>query len=203
MLNRRRAIHGASGGDVPDNPSGYMFVEYIESVGAQYIDLGMLMDSGYRFECDIAFTSDAGSQYYGVIENTTNNLKKRIQFGCGNKKLTIYSSPSYSDIFTIDFDNERHVYKMTGFMSSIDDAGIGTTGSYPVESMYLFACNNRGVADMFTYSKCYGFKVYDSFGYTVAELVPSIRLSDSKPGMYDLMTGAFYENMGADEFMWG
>lgn len=202
MLNRRRLAFQI-GGDTPGDMNGHRQVEYIESAGCQYIDTGIVMLPGYRIECEIAFTSNANDQYYGVIENTANSVKSRVQFGSSNGKLSIYCSPSYSNIYTIEYDADKHMYALANDTACIDGEGILSKGGYPEGNLYLFACNNAGVVDMFTYSRCYGCQVYDGDENLIADFIPCVRQLDNKPGMYDPVSNVFYVNSGADEFMWG
>ena len=54
-----------------------------------------------------------------------------------------------------------------------------------------------------SYCKVYALRLYDSSKILVRNMIPAIRNSDNKPGMYDTVTGAFYTNAGSGEFSVG
>ena len=82
-------------------------------------------------------------------------------------------------------------------------SGTNTLDINLAHTMHLFASNNIQ-NPRYAYARIYNFTVENSqTNRLVANYIPCRRKSDSKPGMYDLVTRNFYVNQGTGEFLYG
>ena len=196
-------------------PEGYRKVDYLESTGVQWIDTGVIPSyargddvySQIEFKClDISRLQ----RISGVSEGE----EKFIQFflNHGSPSILGVEVNSLSWITYGEADTDWHTagYDVRTKTANFD----GTEYPYPsiadyVEyslPLYLFARNSDGKTELFFTGRIRSFTYTDIRSY-----IPCVRISDSKPGMYDLcgsicpLTGTpFYINAGAGvDFRWG
>ena len=196
-------------------PPGYRRVEYIESTGEQWIDTECAVTSAMDMEFVFAFTDLSTGQLMGGY-----NAKPRyniglesnmFRFALGSGWTTISSSP----------DTNKHTWilsadRLSGSIDGKEVSSSYTDFSVPAGRVFLFcrATNrNPSVAtheNFYMRGKAFAFALRDD-NIHVRNLVPCIRISDSKPGLYDLcgsicsLTGtSFYVNAGSgSDFTWG
>ena len=196
-------------------PEGYREVDYLESTGLQWIDTGVIPShaggddvySQIEFKCLDIFRMQRIS---GVSEGD----EKIIQFFLNRGSPAIWGVQVNSlDWFTYgEADTDWHTagYDVRTKTANFD----GTEYPYPsiadyVEyslPLYLFARNSDGKTDLSFTGRIRALTYTDIRSY-----IPCVRISDSKPGMYDLcgsicpLTGTpFYINAGSGvDFRWG
>ena len=180
----------------------YVPLEYLESTGSQWIDTGYVPAIGDSISVEFLLSSSDNM----AIFSAGTGLYQTTLVVSGNSLYMRYFSSSPAPSFNGDFS--------TGVWYSFDVQGDGyatVNGSYHVnatplsgvganETMRVF-CRANGTS--FLWGKIRGFAVRDANGSLVRSLVPCIRLSDGKPGMYDAcssicpLTGTpFYINSG-------
>lgn len=101
-------------------------------------------------------------------------------------------------------DGMRHVIDASYSRATIDgeviyENGTATGATTSRRSLLLFGLsgNIKGGIDRRCFvGDCYGFKIYDA-GELVRDLVPARRDKDGWIGMYDLVTGIFFEPQGS------
>ena len=184
-------------------PSEYQQVEYIETNGNQYIDLGLTGKQTTRLIVDfIPTTIDTNSRgLFGNVKTQTT----AISFNLGNN---------------------------TGNLSRFGNKGVqGLTKSYLTQgSRYLMDCSNSGYyingtnrftpnapafetnGNLYLFSftaganmsivKLFSFKIYE--GTTlVRNMIPCYRKLDDVVGLYDVKNNVFYTNAGTGTFTKG
>ena len=175
-------------------PNEYQLVEYLESTGTQYINTGYYPNMTDTIEVTYALTNLSENQGYGCI--STNPIRRCHTRTVGVANAIFYSS---SNFISYPSDANYHTYKW-----DLSDVSIDGTYShrnenvYPDYEFYLFARNSNDTVSDFCKSRCKGFKVYN-----ILEMYPVYRKSDSKPGMYDILTNELYTNAGTGEFIVG
>lgn len=196
-------------------PEGYRKVDYLESTGSQWIDTGVI--PSYAI----------GDDVYSQIEFKCLGIRQQRILGVCNSKENNYNqlfvniSPSAilglqlnSDDW-VTYGNADTDWHTAGYDVRTKTANFdGTEYQYPsiaasVEyslHLYLFARNIDGRAEFHFIGRIRSFTYTDIRSY-----IPCVRISDSKPGMYDLcgsicpLTGTpFYINAGyGADFRWG
>lgn len=191
---------------VIDFSSYYTELEYIESTGAQYIltDIVPTDDTGLVMRFSSSDTNLNG-MYVGSKSSTN------AYFGIGNVDNEIYFgwntlTPS-EDRREID---ENVIYEAelnyegcnaSGLNSVPVDAPLGTLES-TIAPIAIFANNDNGTIR--SYSKIKLYQMVITEGDEVSHyLVPCKRNIDDELGLYDVVTGNFYTNMGSENFKKG
>lgn len=177
-------------------PSGYRKLRYLESTGTQYIQLnfGNDIDKQYRVDFQVNRASSwimgsvVSAGYVGDFGIATN---------------TIRFSTSY--VTGLNLSNARHIVEVDKSGYSID--GISTNWTTPVTSASSYYGNIRlfcaNASSLTPYGIIYRFETYDyTTGNLTMQLIPALRIADSKPGLYDVVNNDFYTNAGSGEFLY-
>lgn len=183
----RSLVEGYGGGG--RLPSEYQEVEYIESTGTQYIDVGVKLNG-----------LDSVSVKYQIIDGTTlgifgardtsSSSSYTLTFSNNIASIGYYSKTYQTNVLA---DNDWHYFELTGGKSSFDGIVVQTNTPHNFSTprnCYIFAI--------------YGYqnKVYTGGSVRIKEftineslkLISCYRRSDHKPGMYDLVSGNFLVN---------
>ena len=194
-------------------PKEYVELEYIESTGTQYIDLGI--NKIREMECNLVaqltdtnisgFPTFIGAmkseKAYKVLLGINSSLKPYSQLGDGSGFI-IHNS--------ITGDLNKHIYEITtsgNSTSSLTIDGNTINGNYALTtdsdtdiSLYLFARHKQdGTVYQFIKMRCYELTI--KYANKIArKLVPAMRISDGTIGMYDLHKREFLTNAGTGTF---
>lgn len=184
-MQRRRQLMAMQTGGLPRE---YRRVEYIESVGGQRIDTIVTGPA----EWHITAKSEAASgsriligRYYnaGHYAGTFNTL-----WTLGGGVNSAVPATNWQDI-VVSFPDDKSVNLTIG-EETLTRAGSPTNRTYT-----LFG--NDVYNSMAKVKRCVCYQN----GAIVANFVPCVRKSDSKPGMYDTVSKTFYTNAGTGEFI--
>ena len=206
---RQQGLATSSGGG-KQLPDGIVAVEYIESTGTQWIDVGLALQAGCGTILDAAYTGYTsgycrlfGTQKAGAV---------------GGKSCTIRTSgPNSGDIRmecypfsgTIPFDTGRHLFFMNYPVKiyGIDAQMSFENAHWPMAvdtSSYLFGNNG---ATGYAAARFYRLSCIElSTGTLVRDLIP-VRFvnedDENDGGVYDLILGELYVNRGSGVFVIG
>lgn len=196
-------------------PAGYTQIEYLESSGTQWIDTGLYPDNTCSIDVEYRFIgstvnypalygvtlSGGGTLYlniyktapnsFGVIESNF-NLFWGVEQKYNNTLIANAKTRIIHDVNGLKcYDNESYEVSGTGDITVTDPAG----------TIALFGRKSAstGAASYLAIARIYRFR-FSLDGALTADLVPAIRDSDSKPGMYDIVRNEFYTNAGTGEF---
>lgn len=197
---KRVAINGIIAWEKGGLPSEYQQVDYIESTGTQYINTGVIGNTGLRIVAEMGYAT-AG---YAL-------------FGSRNPRffVTLYPSTNFDfgyngDIITEIYVENRKIYSID-FDTSAYPARFGIDGVYRTSTarsdtnrpMYIFGCNFNGAPRSLSKSIFKSMTITDKNGELLRNFVPCYRKSDGEIGMYDLVNGVFYTNSGSGTFIKG
>lgn len=206
LLERRRALMSQTG-------EKYVFVEYIESTGTQWIDTGICPDGNITLVADYQYTSySSTSSLVGVRGNSSSNYQSMYVLWVRNNNLEV----SHGDLLNNKIataDTKRHLLERNKGTIYIDGKyaiGFAATGTFTSPyTLEVFACNNNGTKGAWCSNmKLYSLKIYTG-GTTVdnsilvRDFVPCYRKADRVGGLYDTVSGEFFENQGTGEFLIG
>ena len=190
-------------------PTGYTFVEYIQSTGTQYINTGVTPNYGYgsntNYEIELSNDDPSVSKYL---------FGSRVAYQ--NAWLVVnYTTESGNTGYSIGFETSRWQSNLTGsgkhkIKLTNGDCNIDNTYSYTFVKnsfssnlpLYLFAGNNNGSVFQPAFMKLYSCKLYRN-NSLIHDFKPAIRNSDSEVGLYDSVTDTFYTNSGTGTFIAG
>lgn len=191
-------------------PAEYQEVEYIKVdpySGNQYIDTRIApKQNATRWEFKIKF-DNITSQATSLMGSGWLN-GQRFNFRVFNNKFSAAFGDSFID-FGVRADNSIvHTVVINSYLSRYAELdGVRVTDTANPEysenkSIFLFARNRSGGIDYYCKATIYSSKIWEN-GDLIQDLVPCYRKSDSKPGMYDLVTKQFFTNQGTGEFLVG
>lgn len=186
-MSRRRIIQSQIG-ELPKLPSGYVRCKYLESSGKQCINPQiMACDIG---EVRITF---AVIRYINNNKFNLNGIYGINNMGSDVKLWFINKSKSFSFLF-----NNQSVADYTDieFYKIYKLSASGTKSSYK-GTIPLFAVFDSAPNNVHFYSAC---RIYHFCIPDIANLIPAIRKSDNKPGMYNTVSNLFSTNIGTGEF---
>lgn len=197
-------------------PIGYQEVEYLQSTGMQYIDLGI--------------TADANSMEWMHKVRMPSSASNNVTFGSGESSKYLYAlylytrglignigtsyNPTYdvSPALYLNKDVTEHVTMSNGAYTGVvecDGNTITKTVTYSTSAipttngMYMFCTHHRdGLAKYNLNGRYYYLKIWKSNVLTL-DLIPAKRTSDNTLGMYDLVSNTFFTNKGTGTFIAG
>lgn len=179
----------------------YTRLTYIEATGAQYIDLGYIMQGDDVIEMDYVLTvkDSTAKCLFGTADGSTRTW---AYFHGGTGYI---SCGTTSDVQKSTFNESCSISLSKG--SAVVDGATTAISSYsamPQNEMYLFAYKTAdGQAASFGVCRCMRFTIKRS-DQVIMELRPSKREGDGKVGMLDMISGTFYVNAGTgDDFTAG
>lgn len=187
-------------------PDGYRKVEYLESSGTQYIDIQTYIDSEFTVNTSIEYKTEVNNvSPFGFLMTENGAASKRFSFftnnnglfaGIGNAQTQIgYAQyPSLLDVKRQIVGGE-YGFNVDGQDFLANNADIDWKETF---TFRLFGRYSNG-----TYTKKFSGRIYYFIVPGQYNLIPVIRTSDDKPGMYDLVNDVFYPNQGTGEFTWG
>ena len=185
-------------------PNEYKILKYIESTGTQYIDTGYFVTENTRIKAKFLSRDTGNKNWFGgsVIGsaatadgfsfNSMSNNSVEFVFGkSGWNTVTAKNVVNYP--FTIDFSR-------TGII--VNDELIATpnfdTFSEQTGSLRIFS-RASGATSSIISGRCYNFSIYEN-GVLVRDYIPCLRKGDEVPGLYDIINGEFYSNVGFGNF---
>ena len=187
-------------------PVEYQEVEYLESVGGQYINLpyGFLDTDEVEI---VASLKSTGNDKYMVAPSVWNNHTNRfsmagkygtafrVGFGSLGTSATRFSPGIASDALIHKWTYKNRTFTIVDLESVCDvsSATFGEETNY-LRLFYGYNASTAGQICSFHQKKANGNEL---------NLIPCYRKSDNEPGMYDTVSGTFYTNSGTGEFLVG
>lgn len=169
-------------------PDGYTQLAYVESDGQQYVNTNFAPDNNTRVVCDVVFpVTNLGTWLFGARP------------GGGQ-----YCFLSYQDEYRSDYanstDDEMVSIVPTGRFTvdknknvTYINGEVARTAAQATfscqQNLYLFACNQSGVANGYGSLKLYSCKIYDN-DTLVRDYVPC-QNAQGVAGLYDLVNDTF------------
>lgn len=201
---------------VPSDAETYIGVEYIESTGTQYLQLGV--DTDYNttdLYIDYQYTSVTGGSEYsqGAVYSLSayRSYSDMLWSAFTSSGYGLYSY-SYGSSNTNRLSENATLSKCilernsTGvFFNGVkQDVPTYTPKGNSTSKITLFALNYGDNESVMMKSKMrlYGFRLGNSQGDKY-NLVPCVRKVDNVAGMYDTINKKFYTNNGTGEFVVG
>ena len=220
-------VKGIDGpGAVIDIP-GYQRLEYLQSSGTQWIDLGYMHDQNTVVDMQVQFTDLPASggyyAYFGARDSGVDATEKKKAFGgwLNNSSGTTYFRASFtssasnytglkvntSTVYDLHFNKSGACTVTAGGTTYTIGTGSGQSGNVG-QNDHLFGFRQRQSGGSWVDNpypsklKVFWFKAYS--GTTlIRDMVPARRKADGVLGMLDLAQGKFYVNAGSGTFTAG
>ena len=192
-------------------PNEYMQLKYLEFAGAQYINtlVTPILSDEIEFECIVKqpmaspwaiFGSGDGDIVWGFVGafywwTRWGGYYKYFESGSARISTDIIQSIDTLNIINCKNDGYFYVNGVQYYSTpyAFNDVELSTP-------LYI---GTRGSKAQFFTGIIGKFKLMDRNGKLKLNLIPALRIADSKPGMYDLVNRQFLTNQGTGEFTYG
>lgn len=191
LLLRRRQMMGSV------LPAGYTKLSYLESSGAQHIDLGDLVEDGDILEFEFQQVT-IDSQFRNIVGGATTGVTG--YFFISQTNTATYIGNISNSSFPVDY-NKRFckwtISSNSGANMEIDGNIINVISIATINyNTCLFARNST---DAKMIGRFFGFSQTRN-GAKIHNLIPARRESDQELGMWDTVTKTFFTNQGTGVF---
>ena len=179
-------------------PSAYQQVEYIEATGTQYIDIPDVNWDYWEIDCQYTATSNQMC----IVGNQDGGSANRWELFCDSDRpyFLIWANEGDTTTTSTVSATTRAVTTYTKSTGDVIINGVQfATKTINVRPAYLF---RYGSNSYYATAKIYRYRMKYN-GVLTLDLIPCVRKSDNKPGLYDLITNTFLTNSGTGEFVYG
>lgn len=183
-------------------PRAYRQVLYISSGSSQYIDTGILANSGVKIRVKFSFNTVPGDGSVVAARSGNTRMYAPHQYNGLNLGYVNYYagySPKANEL--LDVVTELYAGKQTMNVNGVEK--ISRTDATEIKlntSFYIFGCHYNG----FQYPssmKLYACEIWDSNGENlVRQFYPAIRKSDGVSGLFDMVSKSFFVSPNGANF---
>ena len=193
-------------------PSGYTQVEYVQSTGSQYINTTLVPATDFSYFIKWRDDIINGSNY--VFASRVAAGETLYQGITGAVATQVISVLKHSTATTSNFRQAGYIYESYASYNASTTGvsylkclttGDTWTGTQSSESsgatapIYVFAVNSSQIHSGIS---VYILKLWNN-GILERNLIPAVRNSDSKPGLYDTVHDVFYPSNSSSNFVAG
>ena len=189
------------GGEADKLPEGHTQLEYIESTGEQYINLGFVPDSNTRvvYEFEVVKEPSATLKIFAARTSSTYQFCLAIVPGSGYRTDYGGTRQSITSVPVLG----HHVVDKNKNVTTIDGVSVTNTAEtfstgYP---LVLFGQNDSGTINELTAYRLKHCMAYNN-GTLIRDCYPDLNPSNV-PGLYDLVNGVFYPSATSTPFVAG
>ena len=182
-------------------PSGYRRLKCIRSTGTQHLDLGFQPDQDTRIVVDFQTLEVNGETHIASARSSGSTPLYTLFFGSTGKYGSRYGTSGTQYLANVTGIG-RHVLDKNKNVTSADGGEAVTAASETFtvgSSLTVFARNDGTGVNGHISGELYSLQAYAAV-VMIRDLIPALRISDSKPGAYDDVTGEFLTNAGTGEF---
>ena len=207
LMRKRFAMLAAMHGLPPE----YQRVEYVSGTGTQYISSGIECTSDLAVRYAFEVSTSANSAFCGGINLSSpifrhhgspyhnTSAETRYMYNLSVNEVpsipTSIAPPQLDTRYEVFVDPAAGEYAFTG--PDYNESGTFTplASKTTGKSYGILARISQAGAVQSRPSKVYYFKFYRG-GRLIGDFIPCYRKADNEPGMYDLVTNAFFTNAG-------
>ena len=186
-------------------PDGYTQIEYVESTGTQYINLGFGFQGSDDVEIDFQMTQ-APTSAEGIFGGRdTGSARGYMLYAEARTNGFVFM---YNNTYVTNLSSDwhgRHVFKKVGSNIYFDGVANSQTVSASftqTRTAYLFSWHNESKQAVNSKTKIYSFSITRS-GSLYSQCIPAKRNSDGVVGMYDIVRNVFRTNAISGSFTSG
>lgn len=190
-------------------PSGYTKLNYLESTGTQYINLGFAIKYDNIVNVDVLITKFNNQQFSnGAIFGSANESGFRAYNLLITKDNTLYyrNSANNSVILSQVIEINKK-YDITTNLNNLIVNGVIYSGKFDFNYInerpaLLFARNTHNGINGFAACRIYKFSILNQIGNVILNFVPCLD-KNGKPCMFDTVSKKPFYNQGTGEFLYG
>ncbi len=200
-----------------DLPTGYADISYIESTGSQWTQLDYYANNNSRAVVDYVVPNTVSTTSDAAIFGSGHGSSQAFvfwddQLASNQKGGFVYGSNSWSS--STDANSGRNFNKNRGEHTILDCSvngcfidnnllhGVTPTGNFDSTialGIFASASGDQRYGYNIAPFRIYSFKIYENNALMV-DLRPALRLSDNKPGFYDIINDDFYPSITSTDF---
>lgn len=175
-------------------------LEYIESTGTQWIDIGTTIDTSIdEIEMYFEFTEEANYKWFFGEYDT--NARLGLGSGDGVNKRNFLYKTSVAKIADTDMYGKKHKYTISASGGFIDDVmKVSFSNFASTSTLYLFNLNIDSSSDYKCKARVWSYKQSRN-GALIRDLIPVLD-HDDVPCMYDKISGDLLYNQGGGVFLY-
>lgn len=193
----------------PRLPEGFTELEWLQSDGACYIDLGIISYGNDEVEQKYQRPSTFESSIISWFGSIQNSAVPRFSIGASSQS-GVFAGFNFTKPLA-EYDNNIHIISLKKVGSTYYAGFDEATASYaptsastnPSINSYLFARNSSTITYDGTGTRIFYHKQNRFDGTPLLDLVPAKRDSDNALGMYNLVSNTFLGNSGTGTFTGG
>ena len=183
--------------------TNYKRLEYIQSNGTQWIDLGLTANQDTTIKCRASNINSGTQGFIGLVD--TSNLI----YGIGQQSENNYlygqyhkSTSSGGRILSNIAGNDGVIrnFELRKNEFYIDNALIGSSTYFTFTTTNKLKLFTLNPSSSISSIKMYNAQVLDGNMNLLRNMIPVLRKSDNEIGMLDLVEGKFYPNAGTGKF---
>lgn len=191
-------------------PSGYQRLKWIQPqhLANQYIATSITPTSNYSIEFQFSdMASDYNQCFWCARANTNVSTYTMFCLPAIYNGRYLRSDNNSGQVQVSGIELDEGLYTITrrknkvyvnNTLYIVHDSGSFTAGG----KLVFFSSYIDSAFDNVAHYKCYGIKVWDGSDVLILHLLPCLRNSDGRPGLYDIINQTFYTNTGT-AFLYG
>ena len=179
-------------------PSGYRKLEYIQSSGTQYIDLGVKPNHGYAIEIKAKCSATSKQTFGGCDTSWKSNgfMLSVAGFEFGNNANTSLQNHG-SEPITLKLSADGGYKNGTKTWDTSAIPAFQATANFT-----LCALNRSGTPQEYLSGNTYYCKIWDDSGTLIRDCIPC-KSTSGVVGLWDDVNSVFYQNAGTGTFTSG
>lgn len=184
-----------------DIPANFTEVEYLESTGTQWIDIGTTVNTATD-EIDLYFQLEETNNYKWFFGEYDSNNRLGLGSGDGTNKRNFLYKTTVVKINDVDMYNSQHHYSINSsgaFLDSVKKVNYSAFSS--TSTLYLFNLNIDSASDYRCKCKVWSYRQKRN-GVLIRDMVPCLDASNV-PCMFDKVSGQTFYNQGTGSFTYG
>lgn len=196
MVQEAIEVLEAQGGD-------YTFLKYIETTGTQYIETG-LSGAARWVGAGQGTSASSGSKCILSARTSSANIYLASRFGTSGagQYWTIYGNVQYTQTPTLNYAEYDIDFQADLFEGTINGETVSRSNNLTFTTWTIGTAFGTGTTQYPFIGYIYRQQAYQN-NALVGDFIPAIRNSDNVVGMYDTVSGTFFENQGTGVFVAG
>ena len=192
---------------IMDHLSPYIELEYIQSSGTQYINIGIIFNNNTKITGHFSYVSSTSSESWVLGCGRSGAADAYVGIWKPVNQSVINAVCNLSNTSGITYDTNEHEIEIAGTNAGnvirIDSTSKTASSISNARNIGLFHINDNDTGGShYSSARIYDLKMYQS-GELVRDLIPCKRRIDNVIGLYDTINKQFKINEGTGSFTKG
>ena len=186
---------------------GYRELDYVQSHGTEYVDLGFVANSNTVVEVDYMSLKQKGVSFQVLFGSAVNSSVRYVAYIGSANPIVVSTYGSNVDTGLPNWSyGERKVFKLDPVEKKVhvgeneyDVSSMTYVEQTKAGNLYLFWRSNENSESCKAQGRLYAAKVWQD-GELIRDLIPVCRKADGAAMLYDRVFGVYYPNAGTGAF---